>query len=328
VRNASIPCTGSSVWQVRRVHEPAPKEVSIVKRRIVLVDLYWTRDKDSRVPLGHASLLASLRARGDIDVRSLVFAVNTGNLTPDTVVATILSEVRGLARNEVDVALSAYVWSESLVQTIIAQLRREGFKGRIILGGPQISYTDATIGLERPYPGVDCFIRGYAEHALAQVAGSATRIDVVGVHWAGDRDLAQQATVDLEALPSPWLTSTLSLEKQRFIRWETQRGCPFRCSFCQHRESGVRLRRRSLALSRIDAEIDLFCRSDVNDIAVLDPIFNTTPRATEILLRFVDRGYRGRLSLQYRAEYIDESFIDAAAQLDVRLEFGLQTEVA
>jgi radical SAM superfamily enzyme YgiQ (UPF0313 family) len=65
-------------------------------------------------------------------------------------------------------------------------------------------------------------------------------------------------------------TSTLSLEKQRFIRWETQRGCPFRCSFCQHRESGVRLRRRSLALSRIDA----------------------------------------------------------AAQLDVRLEFGLQTEVA
>ncbi|MFO0563986.1 MAG: B12-binding domain-containing radical SAM protein [Polyangiales bacterium] len=296
-----------------------------MKRRIVLVDLYWTRDKDPRVPLGHASLLASLRARIDLDVRSLVFAVNTGRLAPDAVVAAILTEVGGLARDEVDVALSAYVWSESLVHAIVARLRRAGFEGRIVLGGPQISYADATMGLERLYPGVDVFIRGYAENALADVASSPRRRDVSGVHWAGADDRAQQAAVDLDALPSPWLTSTLSLDGQRFIRWETQRGCPFRCSFCQHRESGVRLRRRSLALSRVDAEIDLFCRSGVDDIAVLDPVFNASPRATEVLRRFVERGYRGRLSLQCRAESIDEPFVEAAAQLDVRLEFGLQT---
>ena len=31
-----------------------------MKRRIILLDLYWTRNKDPRIPLGHASLLTAL----------------------------------------------------------------------------------------------------------------------------------------------------------------------------------------------------------------------------------------------------------------------------
>jgi radical SAM superfamily enzyme YgiQ (UPF0313 family) len=78
-------------------------------------------------------------------------------------------------------------------------------------------------------------------------------------------------------------------------------------------------------VSRIEAEIDLFCASGVSDIAVLDPIFNMGPHATDVLRRFAARGYPGRLSLQCRAEAIDDAFLDAAAALDVVLEFGLQT---
>ena len=33
-------------------------------RTIVLVDLYWTRDKDPRVPLGHASFQQDVAAKG------------------------------------------------------------------------------------------------------------------------------------------------------------------------------------------------------------------------------------------------------------------------
>ena len=39
------------------------------QRRIVLVDLFWTRDKDPRVPLGHAALLSALRSEAAVDVR-------------------------------------------------------------------------------------------------------------------------------------------------------------------------------------------------------------------------------------------------------------------
>ena len=131
--------------------------------------------------------------------------------------------------------------------------------------------------------------------------------------------------VDLSQMPSPWLTGVIPLENQKFIRWETQRGCPFKCGFCQHKEPGARLRVPHFNMERILDEVDLFCHSGVEDIAVLDPIFNASSHCIEVLKRFVDNGFTGRLSLQCRAEMLTDEFLNLASQLQVRLEFGLQT---
>ena len=292
-------------------------------RRIVLVDFYWTRDKDPRVPLGHASILTYLRQRGCFDIRSVIVAVNDRSLDAEAVAYEILCQTLDVCPTEVDVAFGAYVWGENLLHKVIRRLRACGFRGRLILGGPQISYSGQ--GLESIYPDVDVFIRGYGEEALATLATTAKRQSIAGVHWAGSPDLLTQAEVNFEVLPSPWLAGTISLKGLSFIRWETQRGCPFNCAFCQHREPGARLPRRNLHLPRIQAEIDLFCESGVRDIAVLDPIFNMAPHAVGVLRRFAKRGFNGRLSLQCRAEGIDDAFLDAASMLNVCLEFGLQT---
>lgn len=285
---------------------------------LVLVDLYWTRDKDPRVPLGHASIHAVAVAAGVV-VTPLVYAVNTPGLTAERITADILAATDA----DSTVAIGAYVWGESLLRVVLTRLRAAGFNGRIVLGGPQISY--ATGGLEALYPEADAFIRGYGEEALVHLLRSPAGAPLPGVHWAGNPDRCTQAQVDLERLPSPWLTGLIPLHDQRFVRWETQRGCPFRCSFCQHKEAGARLKRRALGLTRIEREIDLFCAAGVDDIAVLDPIFNMGPNAAPILERFAANGYQGRLSLQCRAEMLDDRFLAAAANLNTRLEFGLQT---
>lgn len=292
-------------------------------RRIILVDFYWTRDKDPRVPLGHASLLTALQKVPGLEVCSLAIPVNLGFQTAEKVAGQILERVENRAHGDVDIAFGAYVWGEELLCGVLRWLREWGFGGRIILGGPQVSYSGE--GLEGIYPEADVFVRGYGEDALRIIVQSSKSRAIAGVHWAGSVDLKSQAQVDLEALPSPWLTGAIPLENQQFIRWETQRGCSFRCAFCQHREPGARLKRRALGLPRIEAEIDLFCESDVREIAVLDPIFNQAPHAVGVLERFVDRGFKGRLSLQCRAELITEEFLDAAGAMDVCLEFGLQT---
>lgn len=293
------------------------------QRRMVLVDFYWTRDKDPRVPLGHASLLASLARLPAVDVVPLVWAVNDAQLDPRAVTRAILNATQGWTSSAVDVALGAYVWAEDLIQRVLRGLREGGFGGRVVLGGPQVSYHGP--GLEALYPQADAFVRGYGEDALCALAVSTTPVPFRGVHWAGSEDRNLTTQVDLESLPSPWLERRIPLEGQTFVRWETQRGCPFRCAFCQHREPGARLKRRNLAYSRVMEEIDLFCAAGVQDIAVLDPIFNAGSHAVEVLERFADRGYRGKLSLQCRAEMVTEAFLDAAARLDVCLEFGLQT---
>lgn len=292
-------------------------------RRIILVSIDWTRDKDPRTPLGHASIVASLRRAG-VEVRAFSFAINRAGFSEEHLLRTLLESVRDAGTEQVDVGLGVYVWNDRVVKSLLAALRRHGFKGRIILGGPQISYAGA--GLEQLYPEADAFVRGYGEEAMVALAATSERIQFTGVHWAGQVDLHQHAQTRLEELASPFLDGVIELSGgQRFIRWETQRGCPFRCSFCQHREAGSRLRRRDIPLVRLEREMELFVRSEVDDIAVLDPLFNLGDHALAVLRTLQRLGYRGRLSLQCHFSTLDDEFLEACEGLDVRLEFGLQT---
>lgn len=295
------------------------------RRHLCLLSLDWTRDKDPRVPLGQASLQAALSKADVVDVTPLSVPINAPDFSVEKVLDDLLRAVSRGGAERTDIGIGVYVWNEPAVQTILRELRRRGFTGRIVLGGPQISYSGP--GLERLYPDADAFIRGYGEDALCRFVTCEARERIPGLHWAGEEDEQAQARPDLSSLPSPFLNRIVDVGAQRFIRWETQRGCPYRCSFCQHRESGARLRKeeRRIDLARIYEEIALFVESGVEDIAVLDPIFNANPDCLLILREFQRRGYRGRLSLQCRFESMDEAFLDACVGMDVRLEFGLQT---
>ncbi len=259
-----------------------------------------------------------------MDVRAFSFAINNSGFSEEQVLRSILDGALGTESDQVDVALGVYVWNDGVVKRLLVALRQHGFRGRIVLGGPQVSYAGA--GLEQIYPEADAFVRGYGEEVMVALASTSERIRFTGVHWAGQVDPGLQAQANLALLPSPFLGDVIELSGgQRFIRWETQRGCPFRCSFCQHREAGSRLRRRDIPLARLEREMELFVRSGVDDIAVLDPLFNLGDHALAVLRTFRRFGYRGRLSLQCHFSTLDDEFLDACEGLDVRLEFGLQT---
>lgn len=295
-----------------------------MKRRIVLVALPWTRDQDPVMPLGHASLLAALEAESTLDVRSVVHAVNHSDNPAARAANDIHNQIENIEGHCVDLALGAYVWNERVLTELLAVLRSRGFCGRIVLGGPQISYAGPL--LESLYPNADVFIRGHAEGALLALAKDCGRPCIRGVHYAGGPDRCEHAEAGIDEVPSPWLNGTIPIVKQPFVRWETQRGCKFKCSFCQHRQPDGITPCVTIPERRILSEIELFCRSDTKRIAVLDPVFNGNgPHATRVLQEFAARGFSGELSLQCRPELIDKAFLDVAESLNVCLEFGLQS---
>lgn len=293
-------------------------------RRLLLVSLDWTRPKDPPLSLGHASILSNLR-HNKIEVIERSWAVNHSSFSPSDVVEFVMRN----ARSDTDVALGAFVWNEKAIQTILNNIRQHNFTGRVILGGPQVSYVKK--GLENFYPQVDIFVRGYAESVLAKFMQNQEKEGlplIKGIHYAGEPDLGLSATTELETLPSPFLAGLIP--PQRFIRWETQRGCPFRCAFCQHRESDVTMKRRQFSMSRIMQEVEwITANSCIQDIAVLDPIFNSGPDYLKILDGLISGGFRGKLSLQCRAEMIKEEFLNKICRLnetaETVLELGLQT---
>lgn len=311
-----------SVLATPCVTKAQPPGRALRGRRVVLVGLDWTRDKDPRLPLGQASLSASLRA-GGAAVQDLSYAINDPSFSLASVREDVLRAVSG--ESWADLGIGVYVWNDELVLALCRELRDYGFAGRIILGGPQITYHAP--GVASVYPAADVFVRGAGEEAIAAIVADAGRVAHRGVVWRGADDPGDQATVDLARAPSPYLTGVLDLAAhRRFVRWETKRGCPFRCSFCQHRDPGSRARVVHVPDARIRGEIDAIVAAGVESIAVLDPIFND-PRSAylEVLDGLIAAGYRGRLSLQCRFEFIQEEFIARCRDLDVDLEFGLQT---
>ena len=301
------------------------------RRRVVLVALPWMRDGHHQpMPLGHASILARLQTEPTLDVRSIIRPVNDSSFNAETVAKEVTSLTHELRPQDVDVAIGAYVWNDNAVRNIIRLLRGEGFKGRIILGGPQITY--AGPGLETLYPGVDAFVRGFGEQTLAAVAGMENQSAIKGVHFAGEPDRLELSEPMLTDLPSPWLNGVINPAGMSSVHWETQRGCQFRCSFCQHRQRIASAPIPTGSPERLSQEISLLCRTSPKRISILDPVFNSNEtRASKILQQFIAHGFTGEVSLQCRAELIDlrnPAFLDAAERLNVTLEFGLQSIVA
>ena len=298
------------------------------RRLVVLVALPWSQKDHQAMPLGHASILARLRADPLIDARSVVHPVNAPGFSAPRVAEDITNLVRDVPDQAAVVAIGAYVWNDHAVRAIVKLLREGGFRGRIVLGGPQVTYMNT--GLETLYPEVDAFIRGAGEEALCEFSRIDSPTLILGVHLAGTDDRPTQARTTLSALPSPWLTGTLDARTSTSVHWESQRGCPYTCSFCQHRQCDPKAAiDNKVDTHRAVAEIELLCSAEVKRISVLDPVFNfDETHATAILHRFIDCGFKGEISLQCRAERINldnPAFLDAAEKLNVTLEFGLQS---
>lgn len=289
-------------------------------RKVVLVSLDWTRPGDPRTGLGTASIAAACRAAG-VPVQVVGDAVNREGFDADTFVHNVVTATRDAGPGAL-VGVGAFVWNEPEVQHMLSVLQGET-DARVVLGGPQVSYTPKG-ELDGLYPGVNYFVRGHAEDAVPALACVDVAEGEHGVHLRGAADRGEIALVNLAALPSPHLDGYLPVG--RYVRWETQRGCVFACSFCQHREVGGRSRRGPLGAARLSQEIEVFADAGVLRISVLDPIFHSDPRRAVALLREMKRvGLRAQLSLQCRFELIDNAFLDALVGLNVVLEFGLQT---
>lgn len=304
-----------------------PEEYDIIMREVSFIAMDVDYDKYTHMSVGCGSLLAALQSSGCGKFGYTSFP--SWEIKPEYA-EKHANDLLGRPKN-IDILFGVYVWNDLLTRKILSILRDKGFTNRIILGGPQITSTPKD-KLETIYPHADVFIRGEGENVLVEVTRTTEHIKLPGVHYSGDIDDFTRAEADLTTLPSPFIgqyekppivNNWIPVKRVGKARWETKRGCPFRCWFCQHRGTSNKI--RYFSKQRLFDEMKYFIENNIERLTVVDPTFNTGSTYKDILNELISLGYNKELSLQCRFECVDDEFLELVKRFDTCLEFGLQT---
>ncbi len=185
--------------------------------------------------------------------------------------------LEAMKKNPPDIlGLSNYVWCQSVSEEMFRQYKEIKKDGITVWGGPNFQLTEHYKVLQclknRPY--VDFFVPFEGERPILNIIravikfGSDVRVlktqhqDAFAGLFFVDLDgklVSNQIGLNLEdvnAVPSPYLTGWLDkfLEDGMHPMFETQRGCPYQCTFC-HTGLDYYKRGRSFDFDRTIEEI-------------------------------------------------------------------------
>ncbi|NKZ03434.1 radical SAM protein [Actinomadura latina] len=169
--------------------------------------------------------------------------------------------VAGLERPDV-VALPVYFWNRAPVMLIAREVKRRWPDCTVVLGGNDVSHQTERVFAEEA---VDVLVHGEGEITFRRLlaSGPATGAldEIPGISYRRSGRVvttaAAERITDLSCLPSPLLSGVYSDEDiaaSRTIILETNRGCPYSCSFC-YWGGATKSKVRPFPLARVKQEI-------------------------------------------------------------------------
>lgn len=175
---------------------------------------------------------------------------------------------------------SCYVWNWEITTHLASEVKKINPNCLIIFGGPQIP--EFSQDFFTKYPFVDILVHGEGEHVLENILTAYLKdkdySNVKGLETKKIRTSPQERISDLDSLPSPYLTNLVwelvdKIDGVKWIAsWETNRGCPYQCTFCDW-GSATFTKMRKREESRLFQEIEWFAENKIPYIDCCDANF-------------------------------------------------------
>jgi len=175
-------------------------------------------------------------------------------------------------------AFSVSMWNEQFSLRLAELVKRSFPECLIVFGGPQVPHDSKEYFTQ--YPFIDISVRGEGEIAFAHILERLTESrnfgSIPGISWREHitgrylmNPEAPQMLMDLDSYPSPYIlgyyenlfTENPQLTFQAII--ETDRGCPYQCSYCYWGHGGLSRRFRRHSLERIRQEIEWIAKHHI-----------------------------------------------------------------
>lgn len=196
-------------------------------------------------------------------------------------------------------AFSVLGWNYREFAALAETFKQLNPDGWVIFGGNHVSHQAKRVFGMHPF--VDVIVNGEGEFTfrdllLARLDGETPRT-LHGIDGISFRDAAGELVTtkdrarieDLDLIASPFLTGAIPMTNERgqfpydVALLETNRGCPYKCSFC-YWGGAVGQRVRAFSRERLRAEIELFAQHKVHTLVLCDANFGMMP----IDLEFVE----------------------------------------
>ena len=217
-------------------------------------------------------------------------------LSPSAVVAAAKAYGPGV------VFFSNYIWAHR--GNLRAAKSLKAMDGRFVsvFGGPQSpSYPAAAEAMLTEHPYMDVLVRGEGEETAAELLDSlqwtaerkpdgSALSDVQGLTYRGlggtkvVRTPDRPRVKDLAELPSPYLSGAFDTVPRQILygaTLETNRGCPYGCTFCDW-GSATRQKIRKFEMDRVRGELDWIGRAGISVLFCADANFGILERDIEI----------------------------------------------
>lgn len=187
------------------------------------------------------------------------------------------------------VGFSSYIWNMEYNKRFAKKLREKYPEVIIVFGGHNVKPDGSDLA---DIPAADIIIHGEGEEPFKQlllsIAENGHLSDVPGISFRGKDGVVtneRPQLCDLSEYPSPYTEGYFDdIIKNSGISpsviWETNRGCPNRCAFCDW--GALKSKIRQFPMERLKAELDWMVRNRVEYVYCADANFGIFPRDTMI----------------------------------------------
>jgi len=236
------------------------------------------------------------------------------------------------------VGFSTYVWNANISLEAARRLKAINNDMLIMFGGPQVP--DKPEDFLRRYPFIDLVVHNEGEQTFLDLLENFPGGDlseVPGISFIGENDrfhktMPRERMRDLTNLPSPFqngIFDSLILEnpEEKWIGlWETNRGCPFQCTFCDW-GSATAAKVGNFELNRLYDEIKWFAKNKIEYIFVCDANFGMLKRDIDIAQKVADyrkeTGYPQGFSVQSTKNATKRAYLTQKILTDSGLNKGV-----
>jgi len=224
----------------------------------------------------------------------------------------------------VDVVLiSLYVWNEQISLAVAKEIKNTDPEKLIVVGGPSVP-DDALLFMEQN-PWIDVAVHQEGEVACLEILEQWPNSDfssVLGVDYRSDGTVittdVRPRMKEFSTVPSPYLNGVFDKliyevkdEHKWLASWETNRGCPFACTYCDW-GSATNNKVSRIELDRAFQELEWFSSHEIEFVFTCDANFGMLARDIDIVDYAVDlhkrTGYPKVLSVQNTKNNKDRSY--------------------